>query len=408
VKMAFSVRSPLSRLVPRKQFDIPWTDLLRGVGAGFIGSESLDSVETPFGGEGTITCLSARSALDLLLSGLGLPHGSEVLVSAFTIPDIPRILAAHGLIPVPIDLDFATAAVDPVRLSDAVGPRTRAILVAHLFGSRMPMAPIHAVAEKHELFVIEDAAQAFTGPGFTGDAASDAVLFSFGPIKTSTALGGGVLFVKDRGLRERLLKIHKTWPQQGELEHLARLLRFAAFKLLLSRALYPALVAVIRCSGRDHDEVITGAARSFRKGDFFRRIRRRPSASLRRFVHDRIHRFQRDAIERRTDFAITLLASIPENLRFGGSGSHHTHWVIPISVTDPEALRLHLLRGGIDATRAASSMAPVPPPELRPELAPDLVRQAFAGILYLPGDPGMTESQRSRYLEILRDWFAKS
>jgi hypothetical protein len=53
-------------------------------------------------------------------------------------------------------------------------------------------------------------------------------------------------------------------------------------------------------------------------------------------------------------------------------------------------------------------MAPVPPPELRPELAPDLVRQAFAGILYLPGDPGMTQSQRSRYLEILRDWFAKS
>lgn len=406
--MTFSVRSPLSRLVPRKQFDIPWTDLLRGIGAGFVGNESLDSVETPFGGEGTITCLSARSALDLLLSGLGLPHGSEVLVSAFTIPDIPRILKAHGLVPVPIDLDFATAAVDPALLSNAVSPRTRAIVVAHLFGSRTPMSPMHALAENHELFVIEDAAQAFTGPGFTGDPTSDAVLLSFGPIKTSTALGGGVLFVKDRDLRERLLEIHRTWSQQGELEHLARLLRFAAFKLLLSRVLYPALVALIRCSGRDHDEVITGAARSFRKGDFFRRIRRRPSASLRRFVHDRIHRFEPATIERRTDFAVTILESIPENLRFGESGSPHTHWVIPISVADPEALRRHLLRRGIDATRAASSMAPVPPAELRPELAHNLVKKAFAGILYLPGDPGMTQSQRSRYLEILRDWFANS
>lgn len=406
--MAFSVRSPLSRLVPRKQLDIPWTDLLRGVGAGFIGSESLVSVETPFGREGTITCLSARSALDLLLSGLELPHGSEVLVSAFTIPDIPRILTAHGLVPVPIDLDFATAAVDPALLSNAVGPRTRAILVAHLFGSRTPMEPIHTLAENHELFVIEDAAQAFTGPGFTGDPASDAVLFSFGPIKTSTALGGGVLFVKDRDLWGRLVEIHKTWPQQGEPEHLARLLRFAAFKLLLSRVLYPALVVLIRCSGRDHDEVITGAARSFRKGDFFGRIRRRPSASLRRFVHDRIHRFEPATIQRRAEFAVMILESIPKNLRFGGSGSQHTHWVIPISVIDPEALRHHLLGRGIDATRATSSMAPVPPPELRPELSPDLVRKAFGGILYLPGDPEMTQTQRARYIGILRDWFTNS
>src|SRR5438876_3258754 len=85
-------------------------------------------------------------------TSLALPAGSEVLVSAITIPDMVRIIEAHGLVPVPVDLDPDTLSVDQESLDRAVTPKTRAVLIAHLFGTRQPMEPILKVARQHGLF----------------------------------------------------------------------------------------------------------------------------------------------------------------------------------------------------------------------------------------------------------------
>ena len=143
-----------------------------------------------------------RSGLDALLQVLAYPPGSEIIVSAITIPHIVDILAHHRLVAVPVDVDLATLAVDADDVRSAITTRTKAILVAHLFGSRMPLDEIAVIAREHSLPLLEDCAQANDGTSYRGHAESTVSMFSFGAIKRQTALGGGLLRFRDAALAE--------------------------------------------------------------------------------------------------------------------------------------------------------------------------------------------------------------
>jgi len=144
------------------------------------------------GSDDVIACLSARSGLDLMLGQLGLPAGSEVLVSAVTIEDMVTILRHHGLVAVPMDVKPTDMSPSFKDINRAITSRTKAMLIAHLFGTRLPLQPFAEKAQEHGLLLWEDCAQAFDGR-YAGHPEADAVMFSFGPIKTATALGGGAV-----------------------------------------------------------------------------------------------------------------------------------------------------------------------------------------------------------------------
>src|SRR5438552_3718953 len=110
-----------------------------------------------------IACRSVRSGFHLMLDALGLRAGDEVLVSAVTHPDMVRILEAHGLVVVPVDLEVSTLAPNLELAQRLVTSKTRAMLIAHLFGGRFAMETSVAFAKRHGLFLWEDCAQAFTG-----------------------------------------------------------------------------------------------------------------------------------------------------------------------------------------------------------------------------------------------------
>ena len=86
--------------------------------------------------DGAVVCFSVRTAFDLVLEALDPAPGAEVLMSAITHPDMARIVERHGLVAVPVDLDLATLAPRPDLLERALTPRTRILVVAHLFGAR--------------------------------------------------------------------------------------------------------------------------------------------------------------------------------------------------------------------------------------------------------------------------------
>ena len=200
----------------RKRLDIRWSDFggaLRD--CLFCGDriELADDLEDLWSAkEDAFACLSVRTGFDLWLKALVLPAGSEVLVSAITIRDMVRIIEAHGLVPVPVDLDPDTLAVDQESLDRAVTPKTRAILVAHLFGTRQPMEPILELARRHGLFVAEDCAQAFAGRHYTGHPETDVTMFSFGSIKTATALGGAMLCVRNKDVLRKMRECRRPIP----------------------------------------------------------------------------------------------------------------------------------------------------------------------------------------------------
>jgi len=391
---------------PRKKLDIGWADLAFGVFQ--VAAAQARPSEPAVVGAGWIppgealVSLSVRSGWDLLLSALRLPRGSEIVVSAVTIHDMVRVIEHHGLVPVPVDV--TAERLEPIadNLERAITPRTRAILVAHLFGTRVDMAPIIELARQNDLLVFEDCAQAFVGHDYAGHHESDGALFSFGPIKTATALGGAVVRVRDPALRCAMAELQRAYPLQSRWSYCSRLGKYAAFRFLCLPIPYGLLVRCCRALGIDYDHAFSNAAHSFGSADFFAQIRRQPCVPLTRMLQRRIATFEargRRVLRRRTWRGDQLARAMAAGMVVGDRNRTHSYWVVPMRVANPAEVLSALRSAGFDAT-ARSSLVVVPtpngPPEDETPLAPWL-----AETLYLPGCENMPDREWQRLVSIL-------
>jgi perosamine synthetase len=394
------------RMYARKRLDIGWTDLAAGLFAcAFARDEArlrLD-VESRFDATGdAFACLSVRSGLDLYLEMLALPRGSEVLMSALTIPDMWKVVERHGLVPVPIDIDPKTLAPRPNAWRAAATDRTRLAILAHLFGTRVSLEPLGELRREHGILILEDVAQAYTGSDFKGDPLADVSMFSFGPIKTATALAGAVLRVKDRGILERMRAVHAAWPEQARGGYAKRLLKYAALKSLTQPLLYSGFVHACRASGTTHDAVIQRTVRGFTGGDFFQKIRHRPTAPLLALMLRRFRKGSEKRVALRTARSRQLIEAVGTGIEVPGSAAPlHTFWVFTLLSNRPDELVLQLRAAGFDATRIAT-MSALPPPADRPGLDPREARALLARIVYLPVYPELPSGAVEDLARIIR------
>lgn len=395
-------------MIPRGTPDIGWLDLVASLGYCLL-PDTLPRTQVVVEecwspSHDTLACLSVRSGFDLLLQVLALPVGTEVLISAITIPDMLNILAHHGLVPIPMDLDPETLAVDATQIHKLVGSRTKAILVAHLFGSRMPLDNIIDVAHQHGLLVIEDCAQAYDASSYHGHAESDISMFSFGPIKMQTALGAALLRVRDRSLLAQLRHRQALYPHQSRFMFMRRVGRFMALKLLARPWLFALFIAICRLRAVDHDSLLTQATRGFTGTDLLERLRKQPSVPLLRLLDRRLRYADPRRIKQRAEILRRLVVQQPMLKHPGVDALHHTHWVIPIESRDPDQL-IQLLRAhGFDATRKASSLVVVPPTPQRPTATTPKAVNMLQRLVYLPVSPAMSQAAIERVRQIIIDF----
>jgi dTDP-4-amino-4,6-dideoxygalactose transaminase len=349
-----------------------------------------------------LPCLSVRSGFDLLLQVLGLPHGGEVLMSAVTIHDMVRIVHQHGLTPVPLDVDLRTMAPPVEAVERAISPRSRVIVLAHLFGGRAPIDPIIEIARQHRLLVVEDCAQAFAGSQYQGHPLAEVSMFSFGPIKTATALGGAVLHVRDNALLERLQAAHQTWPVQPEGQFRRRLLKYAMLKFLSARIIVRSVVGVYRAAGWDYDRMINGSVRGFPGPDFWRRIRRQPASSLLGLLARRLQTYDFRRVQRRTRSGEFLRQQLAGAVALPGKDClGRTHWVFPVMAENPQRLVAALLDGGFDATQG-QSLCVVPAPTERAGLRALRAEEFLAKVVFLPIYPELPQAAVEKMAAIVR------
>jgi dTDP-4-amino-4,6-dideoxygalactose transaminase len=155
-------------------------------------------------------CVGVASGLDalhLILKAYGIGPGDEVIVPANTFIATWLAVSHVGAQPVPVEPDPATCNLDPKRLHAAISPRTKAVIVVHLYGRPADMDPILDLARQNSLKVIEDAAQAH-GARYKGrrvGSLGDATGFSFYPAKNLGAIGdAGAVVTDDADLAERV------------------------------------------------------------------------------------------------------------------------------------------------------------------------------------------------------------
>jgi len=162
-----------------------------------------------------IPCANGTDALQIALMAAGLERGAEVIVPAFTYVATVEVIALLGLCPVPVDVDADTFNISVEAAKRALTPRTRAIVPVHLFGQCCDMEPLMQWAREHNLFVVEDNAQAIGSVYTFADGVQRAAgtmgqvgCTSFYPSKNLGAYGdGGAMFAQDAAMAELLQKI---------------------------------------------------------------------------------------------------------------------------------------------------------------------------------------------------------
>jgi dTDP-4-amino-4,6-dideoxygalactose transaminase len=156
---------------------------------------------------------SATAGLHLALEALGIGPGDEVIVPTMTFTATAEVVRYLGAQPVLVDVDARTLNIQAAAIEAAITPHTKAVIPVHYAGLPCDMGAILAVAAKHQLRVVEDAAHAFPTVykgRLVGTLGSDATVFSFYANKTMTTGEGGMVVTRDPALaaRVRLMRIH--------------------------------------------------------------------------------------------------------------------------------------------------------------------------------------------------------
>ena len=162
-----------------------------------------------------ITCANGTDALQIALMSLHLKPGDEVIVPAFTYASTAEVIGLLGLTPVMIDVERDTFNITAEIIEAAITPKTKAIIPVHLFGQSTDMQPVIELAKKHNLYVIEDNAQAIGADYTFSDGTKKKTggighigCTSFYPSKNLGAYGdGGAIFTNDDDLAFKLQKI---------------------------------------------------------------------------------------------------------------------------------------------------------------------------------------------------------
>lgn len=352
---------------------------------------------------------SVRSAFDLLLGALALPANSEVMLSALTIPDMARIVRAHGLRPIPVDLDPDTLAPTTATLERAYSPRARVLVVAQLFGAQVDATACARFASERGLLLVDDNAQGFCGPESLSRPSPATVIFhSFGTIKTATALGGALTRVRDRALLDRMRAQHQQWPVHPTSAYAKKVSQYAALLVPREPAVYRWFGAACDRLGPGLDRVVMSMTKGFpahSDEELLRALRRRPCGATMALLHRRCTGFSqadRDRLRARADAGEAISRAIAPRARLlGGAMPHRTHWLVAPLLQTPERAIAPLRAAGFDAARGTTSITAIPAPADRPDLEPAIARAAMDRVLFVPAYPEIPEADRARLGEAL-------
>lgn len=172
--------------------------------------ECEDALKKFVGAKHALTCSNGSDALQMALMALNIGHGDEVITTAFSFIATAEMILILGIKPVFVDIDPETYNIDPRKIEKAITSKTKAIMPVSLYGQAADFDEINAIAKKHNLYVIEDAAQSF-GAMYKGQRScnlSHIGCTSFFPAKPLGCYGdGGAIFTNDDEIAAKLTSI---------------------------------------------------------------------------------------------------------------------------------------------------------------------------------------------------------
>ena len=304
-----------------------------------------------------LTASSCRTLFYLIVKALNIAKGDEVILPAYNMSIFPKILQLNGIKPVFVDIDAGTLNVDVAKLEAVVTPRTKAIVVVHLFGNPCDMDPIMRMARKYDLAVIEDCANAIAAEykgKFVGTF-GDVACFSFGHSKDIPTFGGGMLITNNESLYKEVRRIYDeefTFPSKFSV--IKMLLKSLLVKLAISKVFFPILLYpliviteymnsnILSDFFQEKDDVLKSISKkkytNFQASIGMHYLDEMRNWQGRRIAHARIY----DKILGKVDGV-----GIPEKL----DGVKHVYWAYPIWLENRSKVMRGLIKHGIDSSK---------------------------------------------------------
>ncbi|MBL8957566.1 MAG: DegT/DnrJ/EryC1/StrS family aminotransferase [Myxococcaceae bacterium] len=240
----------------------------------------------------------------------------------------------------------------------------------------MSLLPLLEVCRRRGVPLIEDCAQAWVGPHDAGHPGALASLFSFGTIKTATALGGALTCVRDERVLARMRAAQAAWPGLPASSYRKKLVRAAALVGLSGPRAFGAAQTLL---GARFERVIESAVRGFPGTDaqMLTSIRHRPPAALLRLLDHRLATWGSARLDARAANGERLRTVVGERMP-GSQQPLRTHWLAPVVVNEPRALMKTLRSAGFDAGQGTTSLTSL-----------SGTSSWLASVVYLPCYPGL-------------------
>lgn len=177
-----------------------------------------NAVANYVGARNAVAVSSGTSGLHLCIRAFGIREGDEVIVPSFAFIAVANVVRYERAVPVFVDIEPESMNLDPVCLEAAITSKTKAIIIVHTFGRPAELRAILSIAERHRLFVIEDACEAI-GAEYEGKKVGgfgDAGVFAFYPNKQITTGEGGVVITQDAQLAHEFRKLRNQGRDQPD------------------------------------------------------------------------------------------------------------------------------------------------------------------------------------------------
>lgn len=342
-----------------------------------------------------LVTLCVRTSFDLLLQALRLPVGSEIMMSAVNIVHMEAIVKKHNCIPIPIDIELETLAPSLEIFKASISSRSRIFVVAHLFGAIAPLDPYIELCKSHNILLVEDCAQAFDGLRYLGHLDADISLFSFGSIKSCTALGGSITIVQEPNLAQKMREIEQTYSTKRSLWFFKRVLKYLCLKSLSMPTIFGILVACLDLLKIDPNSFISSLTRGFGKGDIQTQLRYRPPNGMLRLLQNRLEHIDSTYYDRRSQIARDFLDLLKNrDVRLGKMAMQHSYWLVPLITKNPEILMQKLRIEGFDSTTGTTSLKSLGD-------ASTFASKLINSVLYLPIYPSVPSAEVTRLAQLI-------
>lgn len=256
-----------------------------------------------------------------------------MIMSAINIPDMAYIVRHHDIKVVPLDVHLETCAPKVEQLESLITEKTVGILLAHLYGKWFDMNPFIEIAQRHNLYILEDCAEGFRGFQHLGHPETDVSLFSFGAIKYYTAFGGGMMKIKDVELYKKMNALQDSYPVQKSSTYVEKVLKLSmAYSLLNCVPIVKGGSFITKNVGFNERDFVVKMLRGFPDG-LIQRMRHQPPVALLYMLYNRLTRFDMADFELSRIKGEYVSERLPDGVtQVGNKAEVNNYWLFPIVV----------------------------------------------------------------------------